>query len=315
MRAQISDTVFMIEPVRFGYNPQTAVSNSFMESDAGLSAQEQSRVAEEAAREFQGLANILKQAGITVLVFQDTPEPHTPDAVFPNNWISTHNDSIVNSTIVLYPMEAENRRLERRDDIVQQLSAQFGFWRTVDLTHFERNGHYLEGTGSLLLDRVHQIVYANRSSRMDSSVLKEFCREMNFVPIEFTSYRADGSSIYHTNVMMALGEHTAVICAEAIRDAGERKAVLDALKARQKNIVEITPEQMDNYAGNMLQLRNSTGKHFWVMSSRAYHSLHPDQIAVLSADAEILHAPLDTIEKYGGGSARCMIAEVFTPAA
>jgi hypothetical protein len=305
---QLTNTVMMIAPYRFGFNPDAADTNSFMQSDDGLSGDERGNIAQSAQQEFTGFAELLRKHGIRVLEFQDTPEPHTPDSIFPNNWISTHSDG----RVVLYPMEPPNRRLERRTDIVSAVQRAGGLWKVEDLSHFEANDVFLEGTGSLVLDRANQIVYANRSSRMHSRALKEFAQIMNFVAIEFSSRRKDGGQIYHTNVMMAVGDETAVICSDVIQDAGERAAVLDSLKARHKYVVEISEEQMDEFAGNMLQVRNDAGEKFWVMSSRAHNALLPEQITALEHDSTLLHAPLDVIECYGGGSARCMLAEIFS---
>lgn len=307
-RPQLTNTVLMIAPYRFGFNPDAADTNSFMQSDDGLQEAERERIAEAAQQEFVGFAQLLRQNGLRVVEIADTPTPHTPDSIFPNNWISTHSDG----RVVLYPMEPQNRRLERREDVIAAVQRTGGQWKIEDLSGFEQEEIFLEGTGSLVLDRAHQIAYANRSSRMHSQALKRFCEVMNFVAIEFSSHRKDGGQIYHTNVMMAVGEETSVICAEVITDPQERTAVMDALKARQKHIVEISEAQMDEFAGNMLQLRNEEGQKFWVMSSRAFHSLRPDQITVLEHDSVILHAPLEVIERYGGGSARCMLAEIFS---
>lgn len=306
---QLTDTVLMIEPLRFGYNPEAAESNSFMEPDEGLGANERERIADHAAQEFSGLERALRERGITTITVQDTPEPYTPDSIFPNNWISLHDDG----TMVLYPMEALNRREERRPDIISNLIDRLDYVRIHSLAPFERLGLYLEGTGSLVLDRINGIAYANISSRMHPVVLEDFCRWMHFRPITFTAYRANGSSIYHTNVMMALGADTAVICSESIPNAAERRAVLDSLKEHQTVLVEISPAQMEHFAGNMLQVQNAAGERFWIMSSRAYKSLTAQQIRALEHDSSIIHAPLDLIERYGGGSARCMLAEVFKP--
>lgn len=307
-RPQLTNTVMMIAPHRFGFNPDAADTNSFMQSDDGLSGDERVRIAKAAQQEFAGFARLLRKHGIRVLEFQDTPEPHTPDSIFPNNWISTHSEG----RVVLYPMEPPNRRLERREDIVVAVQRAGGLWKVEDLSYFEADEIFLEGTGSLVLDRTNQIVYANRSTRMHSLALKEFCRMMNFVAIEFSSRRKDGGQIHHTNVMMAVGDGAAVICSEVIQDAGERVSVLDSLKARHKHVVEISEAQMDEFAGNMLQVRNDAGEKYWVMSSRAHQALLPGQVRILEQDSTLIHAPLDVIERYGGGSARCMLAEIFS---
>lgn len=306
---QTTNTILMIAPMHFGFNPDAAETNSFMESDTGLSGEARQKIQAAAREEFMHFVEVLREAGITVMTVEDTSEPHTPDSIFPNNWISTHDDG----RIVLYPMEPENRRLERRADIVIDLANRFGFTTTEDLSGFEEKNIFLEGTGSLVLDRDNKIAYANRSSRMHSEALREFAERMGFTTIEFASRRKDGGQIYHTNVMMAVGDGASVICADVIPDAGERQAVLDSLRKHQGVVVEISEEQMDEFAGNMLHVRNSKGEKLWVMSSRAYNALTPEQISALQHNSLLLHAPLDVIERYGGGSARCMLAEIFVP--
>ncbi|MBD1210327.1 MAG: amidinotransferase [Ignavibacteria bacterium] len=306
---QTTHTVLMIAPVQFGFNPDAAETNSFMEADTGLSGEARQKIQAAAREEFMRFVEVLRKAGMNVITVEDTPVPHTPDSIFPNNWISTHDDG----RIVLYPMEPENRRLERRADIVIDLANRFGFAKTEDLSGFEDNGIFLEGTGSLVLDRDNKIAYANRSSRMHSEALQDFAQRMGFTALEFTSRRKDGGQIYHTNVMMAVGDGASVICADVIPDAVERQAVLDSLRQHQRVVVEISEAQMDEFAGNMLHLRNSKGEKFWVMSSRAYNALTPEQIKALEHNSSLLHAPLDVIERYGGGSARCMLAEIFVP--
>lgn len=306
---QTTNTVLMIAPVHFGFNPDAAETNSFMEADTGLSGEARQHIQSAARAEFMNFVEVLRAAGISVLTVEDSPQPHTPDSIFPNNWISTHDDG----RIVLYPMEPENRRLERRADIVIDLANRFGFTKTEDLSDFEEKNIFLEGTGSLVLDRTNKIAYANRSSRMHSEALQDFVKRLGFTALEFTARRKDGGQIYHTNVMMAIGEGAAIICAEAIPNDKERQTVLDSLRKHQGVVVEITESQMDEFAGNMLHLRNSKGEKFWVMSSRAYNALTPEQISALQHNSSLLHAPLDVIERYGGGSARCMLAEIFAP--
>ncbi|TAE30717.1 MAG: amidinotransferase [Candidatus Kapaibacterium sp.] len=306
--SQLTNTVLMIKPYKFGFNPDAAETNSFMQSDGALSLAEREDIAARAAREFADFTALLRSHNLHVVEIEDTPSPHTPDSIFPNNWISTHADG----RVVLYPMEPPNRRLERREEVITAVQRAGGQWKREDLSGFEADEIFLEGTGSLVLDRANQIAYANRSTRMHSQALKRFCEVMNFIPIEFSSLRTGGGGqIYHTNVMMAVGEQTSVVCAEVIRNPGERAMVLDALKARQKVVIEISEAQMDEFAGNMLQLRNDEGQRFWIMSSRAHSALLPEQIASLQHDSVILHTDLDVIERFGGGSARCMLAEIF----
>lgn len=306
---QTTNTVLMIAPVHFGFNPDAAETNSFMEADTGLSGEARQHIQPAARAEFTNFVEVLRKAGISVLTVEDTPEPHTPDSIFPNNWISTHDDG----RIVLYPMEPENRRLERRADIVMDLANRFGFTKTEDLSGFEDNNIFLEGTGSLVLDRTNKIAYANRSSRMHPEALQDFAERLGYTTIEFSSRRRDGSQIYHTNVLMAVGDGAAVLCSEVIADATERQRVLDSLRQHQGTVVEITEQQMDEFAGNMLHLKGAEGKSFWVMSTRAYKALTAAQKGALEHNSTLLHAPLDVIERYGGGSARCMLAEIFHP--
>lgn len=309
LASTITDTVLMVEPVHFGFNPEAANSNSFMASDADLTAAEREQIQTQALREFRGLLTALREAGITVVAVEDTPLPATPDSIFPNNWFSTHSDG----TLILYPMEALNRRLERRQDVISMLVQRYHYHCIMDFSPLEQEGIFLEGTGSLIFDRSHRIVYANQSSRMNSKALYDFARRLQMKPVVFTATRQDGSPIYHTNVMMALGEQTAVLCTEAIRNTDERQLVLDTLQQFRAVVIEISFEQMDQFAGNMLQVKNTRGERFWVLSSRAYQGLTPSQISCLQQDSTLIHAPLDTIERYGGGSARCMLAEIFTP--
>jgi hypothetical protein len=313
---QCTDTVLMIRPNHFGFNETTAASNAFQRMPDHLTAAE---VHERALVEFEGLRHALTGAGIHVLVCDDTDDPHTPDAVFPNNWFTTHQDG----SIVIYPLQGENRRHERRQDIVQMLQDRFGFQKIVDLTGAEQQGKFLEGTGSMVIDHIHRTVYSCLSTRTHEDLLRTFAGTFGYR--EVVSFRADVKTneetgfdrfhpIYHTNVMMALGTGTAVICAESIRDDHERGKVLSSLWASAREVVEITVEQLHRFAGNMLQLMTTRGNPVWIMSSNAFTCLTPRQRMALQANgATIVHSPLDTIELVGGGSARCMIAEIFRP--
>lgn len=308
----------MIEPVHFGYNAEAAATNSFMQTDGGASQEQKQRIHERARQEFHACVEMLKGAGVHVLVYRDTHEPHTPDSIFPNNWFSTHSEG----TLVLYPMETANRRLERRLDIVHDLLERYRYCAVVDCSPFEHLHCYLEGTGSLVLDRINRIVYANVSSRMHTRALHYWAAIMNFTPITFTASRyrrADSTSgisdasIYHTNVMMSIGDDTAVICSESIIDKEERERVLASLRRHQSHIVELSLEQLEAFAGNMLQVHGADNQKFWVMSSQAYKALTDEQRDVLSRNSLLLHTPIETIERYGGGSVRCMLAEIFSP--
>jgi hypothetical protein len=305
---QIAPDVMMIRPVAFAGNPQTQASNSFQDRDAGaIDGANQAA----ALREFEGLAVALDKAGVTVHSFDDTLEPHTPDSIFPNNWVSFHADG----TVVLYPMMAENRRLERRLDVIEALSAKHGFRasRVIDLTRHEQTGRYLEGTGSLVLDRVHRVAYACVSPRTDLDVLGDFAQQLDYDIVAFEALDANGAAIYHTNVLMSVGERFAAVCTSAIRE-DERAAVLDTLQKSGRAIVELTLEQMASFAGNMLELGSSRTGSVIAMSERARDVLTPEQRKTLeSSTGAIVATAIPTIERLGGGSVRCMLAEVHLP--
>jgi len=299
----------MIRPARFESNPLTAASNRFQgKSTASPDEQQQA-----ALREFDGLAAALRDAGIEVVVVEDTPEPHTPDSIFPNNWISMHADG----RVVLYPMEAENRRAERRSDIIEQLHDTIGLQVTevVDLTAHEQAGHYLEGTGSMVLDRANRVAYACLSSRTHFDALGDFAQRMDYDVVAFDAVDSDGVPIYHTNVLMNVGEKLAVICDEAIRREDQREAVLARLRDTGHEVISLSYEQLNAFAGNMLELRNTDGERVTAMSQQAYDSLSPAQRERLAANGRIVRAPIDNIEQSAGGSVRCMLAEVHLPSA
>tara|TARA_R110002153_G_scaffold46994_3_gene132925 strand:- start:1765 stop:2646 length:882 start_codon:yes stop_codon:yes gene_type:complete len=290
-------------------NEQTAVNNYFME-DIDLKNQEINQKAQE---EFDAFVSALKNKGVNVIVIDDTKEPDTPDSIFPNNWISFHSNGVVG----VYPMFAENRRNERREDIFLTLEENgFKINEVIDYTSAEDEGLFLEGTGSILIDRVNKKAYCALSQRANEDLFIEFCEDFDFFPVIFTANQSvDGKRlpIYHTNVMMALAENFVVICTDSIDDKKERKNVLDHLKIDGKEIITITEKQMHHFAGNMLQVLGSEGRKYMVMSTAAFNSLTPKQIAQIENHCPILHSSLDTIETCGGGSARCMMAEVFLP--
>ncbi len=308
---QITNTILMVRPVSFRMNEQTAVNNFFME-DIDVKNQVINTKAQE---EFDAFVEILRAKGVNVIVVEDTKEADTPDSIFPNNWISFHSDG----TVGLYPMFAENRRKERREDILDLLEAKgYVIHNVMDYTAAEAEGLFLEGTGSLLLDREHQKVYCALSARADEELVIEFCEDFDCMPVIFSAYQTyEGQRlpIYHTNVMMCLALDFSVICLESIDDLKERKNVLNHLKEDGKEIIAITEEQMHHFAGNMLQVLGKDATPYLVMSSQAYHSLTPVQIKAMEKHCEIVHSALDTIETCGGGSARCMMAEVFLPKA
>lgn len=303
---QSTSHVMMIRPIAFGFNPQTADSNAFQTNDGSLSIEE---IRKKAIEEFDTFSSDLLNKGVNVFIVDDTVNDETPDAVFPNNWITTHEDG----SIITYPMESPLRRLERRDDIIYKLSDKYVVKRRHYLEFYENENLFLEGTGSMIFDRLNQIVYACKSSRTDQIVLNEFCQITGYRPVLFSSVDAMGQSIYHTNVMMAMGDEFVVICMESVKDQEEKTMLYDIFNKTGKDVIELTPEQVNSFAGNMLQVLNDRGQRIMVMSEQAYNSLRADQIERIRQYAQILFAPLYTIENYGGGSARCMIAEIFLP--
>jgi len=300
---QHSSHLLMIEPVQFNFNAETAVNNSFQVNSKDLFAQEK------AEKEFHEFINKLRKNGIDVTVVKDTDEPHTPDSIFPNNWISFHADG----SICLYPMFAQNRRLERKQSVIEAIKSKFLVNQTIDFTGFESQSLFLEGTGSMVLDRDNKIAYACISPRTDKKVLNDFCQKMDYQAIGFWALDGGNESIYHTNVMMCVADEYVVICLDSIKDAAERKFVTDTIISSKKAIIEIGFEQMNQFAGNMLQVHNNNEERFLVMSSQAFHSLNKEQIASIETYNKIIHSDITTIETNGGGSARCMMAEVFLP--
>lgn len=308
-RKQYTNTILMVEPVNFNYNPQTAVNNYFQNKVD----EEAEMIQNQALEEFKGMVTTLRSKGVNVITIKDTPKPHTPDSIFPNNWISFHEDG----TVVLYPMYAENRRLERREEDVLSLLEEKGFNITdvLDFTEAENEEIFLEGTGSIILDRENGIAYVAISQRTDEDLFIEFCEELEYTPVIFTANQTVNGErlpIYHTNVMMCIADEYAVICLSAIDDKKERKYVVENLKESGKEIIAITEEQMHQFAGNMLQV-GGLGQKYLVMSQTAYNSLTDEQINTIEKYNPILPVKIDLIEKLGGGSARCMMAEVFLP--
>jgi hypothetical protein len=307
---QTTNSILMIRPVAFRMNEQTAVNNYYQKVLDGLLP---ATVNAKAQLEFDAFVEKLSAVGVDVTVVDDTLNPDTPDSIFPNNWISFHE----NGDVALYPMFAENRRLERREEILDLLEEKgFVIHNIVDYTSAEEDEFFLEGTGSLLLDRENAKAYCALSPRADEELFIEFCEDFDYAPVIFEAFQTVDSErklIYHTNVMMCLGETFAVICSDCIDDKKERKMVLDNLKENGKEIILITEAQMNNFAGNMLEIRGANDKRYLVMSAAAHQSLTPKQIEQLEKHAEILSSSLDTIEACGGGSARCMMAEIFLP--
>lgn len=297
----------MIEPVAFGFNLQTAGNNYFQQA----SDQSAEIVQKEALQEFNRMTNVLRAKGIDIIIVKDIPEPHTPDSIFPNNWISFHR----NGTIALYPMFAENRRLERRIDILERIAKEgFRIQYTFDYSPFEKKGMFLEGTGSMIFDRVNKKAYAALSERTNRDLFMRFCEDFRYTPLCFSACQTVGAKrlpIYHTNVMMCVSDQYAVVCIDSIDDPAERQLLVRSLEEDRKEIVTISEEQMNHFAGNMLQVENKEQKKFLVMSETAYCALNTNQIDRLSAYNEIIRIPIPTIEKHGGGSVRCMMAEIF----
>ncbi len=302
--SQLASAVLMITPVRFESNPSTAASNKFQ----GRNPDSPNKQQRDAAEEFVGLRAALETSGIEVIQVDDTVEPHTPDAIFPNNWVSFHADG----TVVLYPMEAPNRRAERRPDIIETLveDHEFIVRKIVDLSTHEAQAQYLEGTGSLVLDRVNRVAYACLSSRTHLDALGDFAQRMGYEVLAFDAHDRNGAPIYHTNVLMSVGEALAVICAEAIPREDQRDAVLRRLADTGHEVVTIDFDQMDAFAGNMLELRSVDGERILAMSEQAKQSLDVEQMEKLAANAQIVSAPINRIESSAGGSVRCMLAEI-----
>jgi len=306
---QITNTILMIRPVAFRMNEQTAVNNFFQE-DIDL---ENAKVNEKAQQEFDVFVEKLRHVGVNVIVEDDKVELDTPDSIFPNNWVTFHE----NGDIALYPLFAKNRRKERREDVIERIESEgFKIKNIIDYTDAENEGVYLESTGSLILDRVNEKAYCALSPRADEQMVIEFCEDFEFTPVIFKAYQSlDGkrAAIYHTNVMMCLGENFSVICLDTIDDATEKKNVVNHLKNDGKEIIAITEAQMHNFAGNMLQVRGANDKKYLVMSAAAHKSLTEAQVSAIEKHSEILSTDLTTIETCGGGSARCMMAEIFLP--
>ena len=304
---QITNNIMMIEPVSFNYNTETAINNYYQINNTALS---KDKIQQKALKEFKEFVSLLRSKNINVIVFKDTENPKTPDSIFPNNWVSFHIDG----EIVLYPMYAKNRRLERRNDIIQKLRDDFIVTKINDFSYYENQELYLEGTGSMILDRENKICYAAISDRTNKNIVNDFCNQLNFKPILFTSnqdVRGKRLAIYHTNVMMCITTNFAIVCLDSIDCNEEKDRVIDILNETKKEIISISEEQTNKFAGNMLEVKGD--KKYLVMSKSAYSCLTENQIKKINKYCEILYSDLSTIEDYGGGSARCMMAEIFLP--
>ncbi|MDN3605549.1 citrulline utilization hydrolase CtlX [Kaistella yonginensis] len=304
---QTANTVLMVEPIAFGYNSQTAENNYFQVE------QKETDIQEKALAEFNNFVGKLRNKGVQVITVKDTLNPHSPDSIFPNNWVSFHEDG----KVALYPMFAPNRRVERRTDILDTVqNAGFKITEIQDLSSAEKEDKFLEGTGSMIFDHDYKVAYGSVSLRLDEKLFLDFCEKFDFQPVVFHSYQNVGNQrlpIYHTNVMMCVAKQFVVICLDCIDDEMEREKVQEVIKSTNKEVIEISEDQMQQFAGNMLQVQNQEGTPFLVMSETAYKSLTTKQIEKIESYCEIIYADLNTIEVNGGGSARCMLAEVFLP--
>ncbi|MFM1771883.1 MAG: hypothetical protein RLZZ71_1025 [Bacteroidota bacterium] len=302
-KTHFAQTVLMVRPAAFGFNSETAESNTF-QRELKLSNEE---ILEQALIEFDGAVDLMRNHGIDVYVVEDSLIPTKPDAIFPNNWISFHE----NKTLVLYPMEALNRRCERRLEVVLQLQQKFNFTNVIDLSHFESQGKFLEGTGSVVFDHQSKVAFAVLSSRTNEDVLKELCQRIGYKPIVFQAFDSNGHPVYHTNVVMCMGDDFVVICLKAIADEESRADLLKKFAQLGKKVLEISLEQMNRFAGNMLLLKDRHGRNKLVLSETAFQSLAEAQASFLKSRAELIRFQIPTVEFIGGGSARCMLAEVF----
>ncbi|MEY8861095.1 citrulline utilization hydrolase CtlX [Tenacibaculum singaporense] len=309
---QTTNTIVMVRPASFRMNEQTAVNNYYQQELSGMLP---ASVNAKAQEEFDAFVEKLRAVGVTVIVVEDTKEPNTPDALFPNNWISFHE----NGDVAIYPMFAENRRFERREDVLEILEEKgFVIENVVDYSEAEEEEIFLEGTGSMILDRHNRKAYCALSPRADEELFIEFCEDFEYTPVIFTANQTvEGrrEAIYHTNVMMCVAETFAVVCLDSIDDKKEKKNVLKHLKSDGKEVIAISEQQVTQFAGNMLQVKGTNDEQYLVMSSSAFNSLNPNQVKVIEKHCKIVHSSLETIETCGGGSVRCMMAEVFLPKA
>ena len=300
---QSTSNIFLVRPANFGFNAETAVSNAF-QNKVALSVAE---VKKKAIAEFDAFAQRLKEKGVDVMVVQDSDEPVKPDAIFPNNWGSFHEDG----KAILYPMATPNRQAEKRPEVIEMIKESFDISELVDLSEYEKEGKFLEGTGSIIFDHVHKIAYACLSPRTHKDVFVELCDIINYTPVYFTSKDREGQEIYHTNVMMCVSEKFAVVCLESIVDEKEREEVIESLEQTGHEIVDITLGQVKHFAGNMLSLKTNNDEEILVMSQSAYDVLTEEQLEAIESYCEPFPMKINTIETIGGGSARCMISEIF----
>ena len=305
MDTQVTSQLLMVRPANFSSNKETIETNKFQND---ITPDSKNNIQAQALSEFDKMVNLLRDHEISVIDIDDIKELKNTDAVFPNNWVSFHQDN----TVVLYPMMARSRRTEKRYDILEYLTKyqSFKIDRIIDMSYLEEDNHFLEGTGSMIFDRVNKTVFACKSSRTSLEALEIFCRDMGYNPIVFEAI-IDNYPIYHTNVMMSLGKKTAFLCSESIKDEADSLLIKNYFRDLEKNIIEISPQQMNNFAGNVIEVENTKGVSHIIMSEKAYQALDHKQLDSINSVSNIIAIPLETIERYGGGSARCMVAEIF----
>jgi len=305
MDTQVTSQLLMVRPANFSSNKETIETNKFQND---ITPDSKNNIQAQALSEFDKMVKLLRDHGISVIDIDDIQELENTDAVFPNNWVSFHQDN----TVVLYPMMAHSRRAEKRYDILEYLAKyqSFKIDRVIDMSYLEEDNHFLEGTGSMIFDRVNKTVFACKSSRTSLEALEIFCRDMGYNPIVFEAI-IDNYPIYHTNVMMSLGKKTAFLCNESIKDEADSLLIKNYFRDLEKNIIEISPQQMNNFAGNVIEVENTKGVSHIIMSEKAYQALEHKQLDSINSVSNIIAIPLETIERYGGGSARCMVAEIF----
>lgn len=297
--------LMMVRPASFGPNSQTSATNTFQQNPGRQTADATAR----SQAEFDRMVEVLSAHEIAVHVFNDTASPAKPDAVFPNNWISLHEDG----TVVLYPMMAENRRTERNTDIIAQLKRDFVVRRVIDLSEAEKHGSYLEGTGSVVFDHANKIAYACRSPRTDDALVKRLCDELGYKPVIFNAVDENNIAVYHTNVMMCIGAKFAVVCLDAVKDENDQDVLLESFSASEKKVIAISFAQMRAFAGNMIEVLTHDHEPVVLLSETAFQSLLPGQVNAISQFAEMLPLQINTIENVGGGSVRCMVAGIHLP--
>ena len=305
MDTQVTSQLLMVRPANFSSNKETIETNKFQND---ITPDSKNNIQAQALSEFDKMVKLLRDHEISVVDIDDIKELENTDAVFPNNWVSFHQDN----TVVLYPMMARSRRTEKRYDILEYLTKyqSFKIDRVIDMSYLEEENLFLEGTGSMIFDRVNKTVFACKSSRTSLEALEIFCRDMGYNPIVFEAI-IDNYPIYHTNVMMSLGKKTAFLCSESIKDEADNLLIKNYFKDLEKNIIEISPQQMNNFAGNVIEVENTKGVSHIIMSEKAYQALDHKQLDSINSASNIIAIPLETIERYGGGSARCMVAEIF----